>query len=67
MEQCANTLALNNYEREIEQFEKVVDRFSIEVLNEIDNLRSSAKNFKGYDLTDVLKDIIKEEFNLKDK
>ena len=67
MEQCANTLALNKYLSGEEQFEKVADRFSVEVLGELDNLRSFAKDFEGYDLADVLKDIIKEEFNLKDR
>ena len=64
---CANTWALNKYLSGEEQFEKVVDRFSVEVLDELNNLRSFAKDFESYDLTDVLKDIIKEEFNLKDK
>ena len=44
-----------------------IEVLSIEVLDELNSLRSFAKNFEGYDLTDVLKDIIKEEFNLKEK
>ena len=64
---CTNSEALNKYLSGEEQFEKVVDRFSVEVLDELNNLRRLAKDFKGYDLSEVLEDIIKEEFNLKDR
>ena len=64
MEQCANTLALNNYEREIEKAEKENERYEIEFLETLSNLKMYAiKN----DKLELLKDIIKEEFNLKDK
>ena len=65
MEQCANVWALNNYEREIEKFEKVVDRFSVEVLDALDDLKKWAEDYEGYDLTTVLKDIIREEYNIE--
>lgn len=64
---CANSEVLNKYLSKEEQFEKVVDKFTVEVLDELNNLRSFAKDFKSYDLSEVLKDIIKEEFNLKDR
>ena len=67
MNRCANTEVLDKYLSEEDKFEKVVDRFSVEILDELNNLRSFAKDFEHYDLTDVLKDIIKEEFNLKDR
>ena len=61
MEQCANTRALNNYEREIEQAEKENERYEIEFLEILSNLKTYAmKN----DKLELLKDIIKEEFNL---
>ena len=64
MEQCANTWALNNYEREIEKAEKENERYEIEFLETLSNLRIYAiKN----DKLELLKDIIKEEFNLKDR
>ena len=61
MEQCANTQALNNYEREIEQAEKENERYEIEFLEILSNLKIYAmKN----DKLELLKDMIKEEFNL---
>lgn len=61
MEQCANTQALNNYEREIEQAEKENERYEIEFLEILSNLKIYAmKN----DKLELLKDVIKEEFNL---
>ena len=61
MEQCANTQALNNYEREIEKAEKENERYEIEFLEILSNLKIYAiKN----DKLELLKDIIKEEFNL---
>ena len=61
MEQCINTLALNNYEREIEKAEKENERYEIEFLEVLSNLRIYAiKN----DKLELLKDIIREEFNL---
>ena len=64
MEQCANTLALNVYERQIEKAEKENERYEIEFLEVLSNLKIYAiKN----DKLELLKDIIKEEFNLKDR
>ena len=58
---CANTQALNNYEREIEQAEKENEKYEIEFLEILSNLKIYAmKN----DKLELLKDIIKEEFNL---
>ena len=64
MEQCANTLALNNYERQIEKAEKENERYEIEFLETLSNLKMYAiKN----DKLELLKDIVKEEFNLIDR
>ena len=64
MEQCANVWALNNYERQIEKAEKENERYEIEFLDALSNLKIYAiKN----DKLELLKDVIKEEFNLKDK
>ena len=61
MEQCSNTRALNNYEREIEQAEKENERYEIEFLEILSNLKIYAmKN----DKLELLKDVIKEELNL---
>ena len=61
MEQCANARALNNYEREIEKAEKENERYEIEFLEILSNLKIYAiKN----DKLELLKDIIKEELNL---
>ena len=64
MNRCANTLALNNYEREIEKAEKENERYEIEFLDTLSNLKMYAIE---NDKLELLKDIIKEEFNLKDK
>ena len=61
MEQCANSLALNNYEREIEQAEKENERYELEFLEAISDLKKYAMKL---DKLDLLKDLIKEEFNL---
>ena len=61
---CANTQALNSYEREIEKAEKENERYEIEFLEILSNLKIYAiKN----DKLELLKEIIKEEFNLKDR
>ena len=60
----ANTESLNRYEREIEKAEKENERYEIEFLEVLSNLKIYAiKN----DKLELLKDVIKEEFNLKDK
>ena len=59
----ANTESLNRYEREIEKAEKENERYEIEFLEVLSNLKIYAiKN----DKLELLKDVIKEEFNLKD-
>lgn len=62
MEQCANTRALNKYLSGEELLEKENERYEIELLEIIlSNLKIYAiKN----DKLELLKDIIKEEFNL---
>ena len=58
---CANTRALNNYEREIEKAEKENERYELEFLEILSNLKIYAmKN----DKLELLKDVIKEELNL---
>ena len=58
---CANSEGLNRYEREIEKAEKENERYEIEFLEILSNLKIYAiKN----DKLELLKDIIKEEFNL---
>ena len=60
----ANTESLNRYERENEKAEKENERYEIEFLDALSNLKIYAiKN----DKLELLKDVIKEEFNLKDK
>lgn len=60
----ANTESLNRYEREIEKAEKENERYEIEFLEILSNLKIYAiKN----DKLELLKEIIKEEFNLKDR
>ena len=60
----ANTESLNRYEREIEKAEKENERYEIEFLDALSNLKIYAiKN----DKLELLKEIIKEEFNLKDR
>ena len=61
MEQCANTRALNNYEREIEKAEKENEKYELEFLEVISDLKKYAMKL---DKLDLLKDVIREEFNL---
>ena len=61
MEQCANTWALNNYEREIEKAEKENERYELEFLEVISDLKKYAMKL---DKLELIKDVIKEEFNL---
>ena len=58
---CANSEALNKYLSEEEKFEKENERYEIEFLEILSNLKIYAiKN----DKLELLKDIIREEFNL---
>lgn len=58
MNRCADTQALNRYLSGEEQFEKVCDRFEGDVVSLIQELRSMTRDYEGYDMTDVLKDIL---------
>ena len=61
MEQCANTRALNKYLSSEEQAERENEKYELEFLEILSNLKIYAmKN----DKLELLKDIIKEEFNL---
>lgn len=61
MEQCTNTLALNKYLSSEELIEKENEKYEIEFLETLSNLKIYAiKN----DKLELLKDVIKEEFNL---
>ena len=58
---CANSEALNKYLSGEEQAEKENERYEIEFLEILSNLKIYAmKN----DKLELLKDVIKEEFNL---
>ena len=58
---CANSEALNKYLSGEEQLEKENERYEIEFLEILSNLKIYAmKN----DKLELLKDVIKEEFNL---
>ena len=58
---CANSEALNKYLSSEEQAEKENERYEIEFLEILSNLKIYAmKN----DKLELLKDVIKEEFNL---
>ena len=61
MEQCSNTQALNNYEREIEKAEKENEKYELEFLEVISDLKRYAMKI---DKLELLKDLIREEFNL---
>ena len=61
MEQCANTWALNKYEREIEKAEKENEKYELEFLEAIYDLKEYAMKL---DKLDLLKDLIMGEFNL---
>ena len=61
MEQCSNTRALNNYEREIEKAEKENEKYELEFLEAISDLKAYAMKL---DKLELLKDVIREEFNL---
>ena len=69
MDRCANTEALNKYLSGEEQFEKVCEEFEGDVLQLIQELRSITRDYKYYDMTDVLKeilpDMILEELNIQ--
>ena len=61
MEQCANTWALNKYEREIEKAEKENEKYELEFLEAISDLKKYAMKL---DKLELLKDLVREEFNL---
>ena len=58
---CANSEALNRYLSSVEQAEKENEKYELEFLEILSNLKIYAmKN----DKLELLKDVIKEEFNL---
>lgn len=61
MDRCANTEALDRYLSEIEKAEKENERYEIEFLETLSNLKIYAIES---DKLELLKDIIKEEFSL---
>ena len=61
MEQCSNTQVLNNYEREIEKAEKENEKYELEFLEILSNLKIYAMKT---DKLELLKDVIREELNL---
>ena len=61
MEQCANEWALNKYLSHQDKAEKENEKYELEFLEILSNLKIYAmKN----DKLELLKDVIKEEFNL---
>ena len=58
-----NSRALNNYEREIEKAEKENEKYELEFLEAISDLKKYAMKL---DKLELIKDLIKEEFNLKE-
>ena len=61
MEQCANTRNLDKYLSSEELLEKENEKYELEFLEILSNLKKYAmKN----DKLELLKDVIKEEFNL---
>lgn len=69
MEHCANTQALDRYLSGEEQFEKICDKFEVDVSSLIRELRSMTRDYEGYDMTYVLKavlgDVIMNELGFK--
>ena len=61
MEQCANTLALNKDFSEVDLIEKEDEKYELEFLEAISDLKKYAMKL---DKLELLKDLIKEEFNL---
>lgn len=64
---CANSEALNSYMRDQEATDKVIDGFVretekalLELREELELIRASAKNYQGYDLTDTCEEVIKD-------
>ena len=69
MNRCANTEALDKFLSGEEQFEKVCDKFEADVSSLIRELRSMTRDYEGYDMTDLLKnilgDVIQDELGFK--
>ena len=61
MEQCTNTRALNRYLSEVDSIEKENEKYELEFLEVISDLKKYAMKL---DKLELLKDLIKEEFNL---
>lgn len=60
MPRCANTEALDRYLSGEEQFEKVCERFEADVSSLIRELRSMTRDYEGYDMADVLENILSD-------
>ena len=58
---CANTRALNRYLSEVDLIEKENEKYEIEFLEAISDLKKYAMKL---DKLELLKDVIREEFNL---
>ena len=61
MEQCANTWALNKYLSEVDSIEKENEKYELEFLEVISDLKKYAMKL---DKLELLKDVIRGEFNL---
>ena len=61
MEQCSNTRALNKYLSEVDSIEKENERYEMEFLEAISDLKKYAIKL---DKLELLKDLVREEFNL---
>ena len=61
MEQCANTRALNRYLSKVDLIEKENEKYELEFLEVISDLKKYAMKL---DKLELLKDVIREEFNL---
>ena len=61
MEQCANTRALNKYLSEVYLIEKENEKYEMEFLEAISDLKEYAMKL---DKLELLKDLVREEFNL---
>lgn len=58
---CANTRALNNYEREIDKAEKEQEKIELEFYDAISSLKDYAIKM---DCLELLREVVAEELNL---
>ena len=64
---CANTESLDRHLFEQDKIEKVVDLFTretekslLEIREELELIRASAKDYQGYNLTETCEEVIKD-------